>query len=71
MPARMQLTVILSGEMTILHRKRLFITTADSDALTNEDALKIIDILQDALERQKNDMYEKLIIEMISEGSEE
>lgn len=51
--------------------KKLFITTADSDALTNEDALKIIDILQNALERQKNDMYEKLIIEMISEGREE
>lgn len=51
--------------------KKLFITTADADALTNEDALKIIDILQNALERQKNDMYEKLIIEMIKDGSEE
>ena len=70
MPARMQLTVILSGEMTILHRKRLFITTADGDAVTKEDALKI-DILQGSLERQKNDMYEKLIIDMINEGSEE
>jgi len=48
-----------------------FTEVAKDDVLTNGDALKIIDILRDACERKKAEIYEDMVIESMEGGEGE
>ena len=48
--------------------KKCLAQVIDEDILTNRDAWKIIEIMKQACEARKAELYENLVIDMIEEG---
>ncbi len=48
--------------------KKFLVQMIDGDILTNRDAWKIIEIMKQACEDRKAELYESLVIDMIEDG---